>query len=46
MIGKILGWALLILIIVWIFSAPAHAGATVHGLINGIVTFFKSLANG
>jgi len=46
LVGKVVGWAILILIIVWIISNPSHAGAEVHSWITGVVSFFSHLANG
>lgn len=46
MITKILTWAAVILVVVWIISSPAKAGADVHNWITNLVTFFQSLANG
>lgn len=46
MVGKIVGWIVGILIIVWIISDPSGAGADVHGWITDIISFFTSLAHG
>lgn len=46
MLMRILGWAAVALIVVWIISDPAKAGADVHNWIANLVTFFTSLANG
>lgn len=46
MITKILTWAAIILVVVWIISNPSKAGTDVHNWITNIVTFFTSLANG
>ena len=43
---KIAGWVAVILIVVWIISNPAKAGASVHSWITSIVDFFSHLANG
>lgn len=44
LLQRILGFAVLILIIVWIVSDPASAGDTVHSWISGIITFFHHIA--
>jgi len=44
LLQRILGIAVLILVIVWIVSSPASAGDTVHGWITGIITFFRHIA--
>ena len=46
MITKILTWAAIILVVVWIISSPAKAGTDVHNWIANLVTFFTNLANG
>lgn len=46
MITKILTWVVIIVIIVWIISDPAKAGADVHNWVTDIVSFFSHLANG
>ena len=46
MLKKIAVWAVAIVIVVWIISAPAKAGATVHSWITSILDFFSHLANG
>ena len=46
MVGKIIGWIVGILIIIWIVSNPAGAGHDVHLWINDVVSFFSHLANG
>jgi len=46
LVGKVIGWVILILVIVWIISDPAKAGAEVHSWITGVVSFFSHLANG
>jgi len=44
MLRKVLGWAAVILIVVWIVSNPAVAGNSVHAWVTDIVTFFRHLA--
>jgi hypothetical protein len=44
LLQRILGIVVAVLIIVWIVSDPAGAGNTVHGWVNGIITFFRHLA--
>jgi hypothetical protein len=44
LLQKTIGIIVAILIIVWIVSNPADAGNTVHGWIDGILTFFHHLA--
>ena len=46
MVTKIIGWAVVILIVIWIVSDPAAAGASVHGWIDDIISFFTHLARG
>jgi len=46
LVSKVIGWAAVILIIVWIFSNPTAAGTTVHNWITDIVSFFQHLARG
>jgi hypothetical protein len=45
-VAKILTWAAVILVVVWIISNPAKAGTDIHSWIANLVTFFQSLANG
>jgi hypothetical protein len=46
LLGKIVGWIVGILIIVWIISDPAGTGAEVHGWIGDVISFFTNLAHG
>ena len=46
LVQKILGWAAVILIVVWVLSNPAGAGNTVHSWVTGTVSFFQHLASG
>jgi hypothetical protein len=46
LVGKVLGWAVIILIVIWIVSSPGAAGNSVHGWINDIISFFTHLARG
>jgi hypothetical protein len=46
LVAKIIGWVVVILIIVWIFSDPTAAGTSVHNWITDVVTFFDHLARG
>lgn len=44
--GKILTWALVILIVIWVISNPTAAGSQVHSWITDISNFFTHLARG
>jgi len=44
--AKIIGWAVVILIVIWIISNPTAAGTSVHTWITDIVSFFTHLARG
>lgn len=46
MIGKIIGWIIIILIVVWVISNPTGAGHAVHTWITDILSFFTHLASG
>ena len=46
MVGKLIGWIVGILIVIWIVSNPTGAGNDVHGWINDVTAFFGHLANG
>jgi hypothetical protein len=45
-VSKVIGWAVIILIVIWIVSDPSSAGASVHGWIDDIISFFTHLARG
>ena len=38
---RIVQLIIVIAVLVWIFSSPAHAGDTIHGWITGVATFFS-----
>jgi L-asparagine transporter-like permease len=44
--GRILTWALIILIVIWVISNPTAAGSQVHSWITDISNFFTHLARG
>jgi hypothetical protein len=44
--GKVLTWALVILIVIWVISNPTAAGSQVHSWITDISNFFTHLARG
>jgi hypothetical protein len=46
MMRTIVGWAVVILIVVWIVSNPTAAGTSVHGWAADAVAFFTHLARG
>lgn len=46
MMSRLIGWAIVILIVVWIVSNPAAAGTSVHGWASDAVAFFTHLARG
>jgi len=37
-----IGWLILIVIVLWIFHNPAHAGTTVSNAAHSITTFLSS----
>ena len=46
MLGKVLGWGVVILIIIWVVSNPGAAGNSVHSWIGDVFSFFQHLARG
>jgi hypothetical protein len=44
--SKVVGWIIIILIVVWILSDPARAGADTHIWATNIGSFFSHLASG
>lgn len=40
---KLLSWAALILLAIWVFQDPAQAGHDVHQAVNDIAAFARSL---
>jgi len=44
MLQKAIGILIVVLIVVWIISQPAHAGDTIHGWIGAIGTFFRHVS--
>lgn len=42
---RILGWAVIIFIAYYIFTDPSGAGATAHGLLNGLQHAGNSVAS-
>jgi hypothetical protein len=46
LVGKVLGWAVIILIVIWVISNPSAAGNSVHDWITDIINFFTHLARG
>lgn len=43
-LGKVIGWIVGILLVVWIVSNPSIAGDTVRAWVDGIITFFQHVA--
>ncbi len=41
-----MGWAIVILIVIWVISNPSRAGSDVHTWATDIVSFFSHLASG
>jgi hypothetical protein len=46
LVAKVVGWAIVILIVIWVISNPSRAGTDVHGWATAIVSFFSHLAGG
>jgi len=46
LLGKVLGWIVVVVVVVFIISNPAQAGALVNDWIHAIITFFTQLAGG
>jgi putative copper export protein len=44
MLRKLMTWAVLIFIAMWVISNPGHAGEAVHGWIQAIFTFMHSVS--
>jgi hypothetical protein len=40
------GWAIVLLIVIWVISNPARAGTDVHNWAADILSFFSHLAGG
>lgn len=45
MLGKIIGWVIIILIVFYVLSNPHHAAGEVHGWLTGILAYFQGLAS-
>jgi hypothetical protein len=39
MLGKIIGWIIIILTVVWVLTNPHHAADVVHGWLSGIASW-------
>jgi hypothetical protein len=46
LIGKVVGWVIVIIIVVWVISKPSGAGTDVHNWVTDIISFFTHLASG
>ena len=46
MLTKVIGFAVVVLIVVWVVSTPAGAGTDVHNWVSAILDFFSHLAKG
>lgn len=46
MLGKIIGWVVVIVLIVFAITNPHVAGHDAHTIVTGIFGFFGSAANG
>lgn len=46
MLGKIIGWTVVIVLIFYAITNPTAAGHGAHAIVTGIFGFFTSAANG
>jgi len=46
LLGRVIGWIVVVVIVVFIISNPAEAGNLVNEWIHAIITFFTQLAGG